>query len=410
MEETMNIVIGASREYSMYAPVLLTSLFENNCRHKFTIYYYYSENIDDILLNIKKICTDFGNTLIPMFVSGERLKGTDAHGTWHDSTWYRYLCLEDLKGKCERVLLMGTDIIVMKDISGFYFQKLGDKCMAAVQDSVNMYEWYILYDECKERNKDIKKYVNADVILFDIAKAGDVICLEKMLEIYKNTEVYCMDQGILNYFYSDYIKIIMEYDYNFGVNAAFETMEKDKYIEMVNNMSVLHFAGRKPWDDYDDSYAHSIWMDYCKKTPYYNMIKDKLIISLQQKKGIEKKKACKLDKLLDVMDRLWEESNNGVLIENLKRKKLNCFAIYGYGRLGKHFLNICIKNKIEVKCIIDSREIKDIDNIRTFRVDDIKQFDKKYPIVVTAVYDYKEIKQKLQSKAQVDIYSLEELL
>ncbi len=110
------------------------------------------------------------------------------------------------------------------------------------------------------------------------------------------------------------------------------------------------------------------------------------------------------------MDRLWEESNNGVLIENLKRKKLNCFAIYGYGRLGKHFLNICIKNKIEVKCIIDSREIKDIDNIRTFRVDDIKQFDKKYPIVVTAVYDYKEIKQKLQSKAQVDIYSLEELL
>ena len=170
MEETMNIVIGASREYSLYAPVLLLSLFENNRRHTFTVYYYYNEDIEDILINLEKICSDFGNKLVAIFVSDERLKGTDEHGTWHNSTWYRYLFLNDLKGKCDRVLLMGTDIVVTKDITSFYYQNLEDKCIAAVQDSVNMYEWYILYDECIERNKDIKDYVNADVILF--AKNG----------------------------------------------------------------------------------------------------------------------------------------------------------------------------------------------------------------------------------------------
>ena len=409
MKEVINVVIGASKEYSLYAPVLLISLFENNMKYKFVVYYYYNEELGDLLQYMSNICDKFENEFTPMYVSEERLAGTYDCGTWHNSTWYRYLCLEDLRGKCDRVLILGTDIVVHKDISEFYFQDLEDKFIAAVQDSVNMYEWYVLYDECKERNKSIQDYVNADVMLVDVLKAGNVLNLRDMLEYYENEKVYCMDQGVLNYFYSDYIKIITDYNYNFGVNAAFETLNSEEYINMVDSMSILHFAGRKPWDDFDGSYAHNIWMDYCKKTPFYESIRQKLILSLQNKKHAFEKRCANLDRILDVMDQLWTIYSQGNLLKNLRKMKLNNIIIYGYGRLGKHFLEMCLKCGVDVECVVDVKKVQCM-NIPSCRPEGLAELKKIYPIIVTAICDYELIKKQIKNMIDADVISLEELL
>lgn len=407
--ETMNIVIAVSKDYSRYAHILLHSLFESN-KNKFHIYCYYNEEIDNQIEYMEKLSKRYGHEFTPMFVTAERIKGTEEHDAWHSSTWYRWLCLDDLKDKCDRILILGVDIIITKDISNFYFQNLGDKCMAAIQDPCNMYEWYIIYDECRDRGKSIEDYVNVDVVLLDVKKAQKIFNLDSMLTIYRDECVYCMDQGILNYYYSKHIKVIKNYDYNFGVNVAYETLDEAEYKRQVDAMSILHFAGRKPWNSFDASYAHSLWLQYAEKSPIYKEILQDISFSLARKMNEKEKYIHKMDVLFDVLDRFVIAKENGILLGNFRRLGLNTIVIYGFGKLGRHLLNYCNKNNIKIQCILDIKEQKGLDELQIYSLENIPEMQEVDAVVVTPVYQYDAIRKNLLEQIDIPIMSLEELL
>ena len=140
IDSYMNIVIGASEEYAFFSGPMLISLFENNPGEKFNIYFYYDKLSDDVLNSLRNFIESNGNNFYPMFVSEGRKKQLNEtlqiHNIdwWHSATWFRYYCIQDLAGLCDRVLLMGTDIIVQKPIREYYDTNMDNKFITGIVD------------------------------------------------------------------------------------------------------------------------------------------------------------------------------------------------------------------------------------------------------------------------------------
>uniref|UniRef100_UPI004057A3B7 glycosyltransferase family 8 protein n=1 Tax=Agathobacter sp. TaxID=2021311 RepID=UPI004057A3B7 len=409
MNQRINIVLASSSKYIKYACVMLTSLFETN-KCKIRIYFYYNESIEAEIDKLKRLAEKYHNEFIPMYVSEECVNSLQECGTWHASTWYRWMSIEDLSEECERVLLLGIDIIIRRSILEFYNQDMEEKIIAAVQDPTNMYEWYCLHDECKARGKDIREYVNADVVLLDLKKAKPIINLEKMLKLYSHDKVYCMDQGILNHYFSSYIKVIEDYTYNLGVNVAYDVMDEESYETVVRNAHILHFAGEKPWNDYNGSFAHQLWQEYAKKTMEYDSIQEDIINSLVKRKKEERELKEKWEKNFNILNRLWNSIESGILVKKIDALQLNSIAIYGAGHLGRHLQNCLQNNGIRTKFFLDVVEGGSISGVPRYTVKQLHILKKVDAIIVTPVYAFNEIKKMLSESVACKIISLEEII
>lgn len=409
MDQIMNIVMGASKEYTLYTPVMLLSLFESN-HSRIRIYYYHDEPMDELIAYMKEISKTYENEFIPMYVTKDRIPGVEECDMWHSSTWYRYLCLDDLGDTCERVLIMGIDMIITKDIQDFYFQDLKGKSMAAVQDMINMYKSSVVADECAERGKCIEDYVNVDVLLFDLCRAKENFDLKKMMAIYRKDKVNCMDQGVINYYYYNYLKVIKDYKYNLGVNPAFETMEPDTYKNTVDSAAILHFADKKPWNNYNGSYAHKIWLNYARKTKYKDEIIGKLIESLAEKRKEDEKRVYKMDVLFSVMDHLWKAVKEDKIIGKMRELGLNKIIIYGLGKIGSHLLDYCLQNSVDVVCAIDNKDLRQVKGIPVYPIDKLTELERVDGIIVTPVYEFNSIKERLNILTNFNVLSIEDII
>jgi len=111
--------------------------------------------------------------------------------------------------------------------------------------------------------------------------------------------------------------------------------------------------------------------------------------------------------------RLYRSGEN--VASCLKRRGMFSVAIYGYGILGKQLYDELLVSDIEVKYLIDqSVERLKNDNVRatciTNRSENIQAMEKVDAVIVTAVFYYEEIKEKLCRYTDAEIISLEELV
>lgn len=102
------------------------------------------------------------------------------------------------------------------------------------------------------------------------------------------------------------------------------------------------------------------------------------------------------------------KENDKCLSKSLLQRKIKKIAIYGIGMLGKHLIEELKNTEVEIVYGIDRRSDGiNVDFPIVSPNDDLPQVD---AIIVTATYDYENIKKKLKDKIECAIFSLTELI
>lgn len=127
------------------------------------------------------------------------------------------------------------------------------------------------------------------------------------------------------------------------------------------------------------------------------------------------KLAEKNEQILQIESRWITLKQNGNDVASmLAEKGIYEIAIYGYGVLGRLLLQELKGSSVLVKYIIDNQKLKLEKGAEMPAVikssGSLKRVKKMDAIVVTAIADYEEIKQKLEKKTDVKIIHLEELI
>ncbi len=94
--------------------------------------------------------------------------------------------------------------------------------------------------------------------------------------------------------------------------------------------------------------------------------------------------------------------------EKILQKGYMTIAIYGMGELGKCLYADINPNSIEIKYAIDSGGSHDYETIPVVGIDGV--MDNVDVIIVTAIYDFDDIKEKLENIVSCPIVSLAELI
>lgn len=112
--------------------------------------------------------------------------------------------------------------------------------------------------------------------------------------------------------------------------------------------------------------------------------------------------------LRDIIEQWMFFRDKGIRVTDFLDKSIRTIAVYGYGLLGFHFLEETKHTDLDVKYIIDRKEIADNIGVKHFFPnDDLPPVD---AVIVTAVYCYGEIYWLLKAKGIQNIISLEYLI
>ena len=418
MDKHMNIIIGSSKELALFSMVTLKSLFENNKGEIFDIWFYYHETMDETIKKIENLVQSEGSNFHSMFVEEKRSKifSVGNMDWWHTSIWYRYFCIDDLYGLCDRALILGTDVVVQKRIRKFYEEDLGDKSIEAVLDMgyFNKFptEWH------KKYGIDKYGYVNTDVVLVDINKAHGVISASDMFNQYLERKLWALDQDVINVCFRNELYVCNDMNYNYIPAEADKSINDNENNEKIDNAVFLHFAVIKPWNEYVGKHHHEIWFQYANQLPDVNEFDFEIIKHMGKHISNEKEKfqevisdknahIYKMDVLFWLYDKFFSACMDGRLKHNIESLGAKTIAVYGYGKIGKQLLNYLRDNDIEIDCFIEKNE-NNTDGIRIKGVDNLSD-DHWDIIIVTPTYDYDNIQNMIKNYCE-RVISLEELV
>lgn len=419
MDEHMNIVVGSSKELAVFSMVTLKSLFVNNIGEAFNVWFYYHEPMNEIINEIEKLVSESGSIFHPMFVNKEinnRFSVGDMNW-WHTSIWYRYLCVDDLYGSCDRVLILGNDVVVQKRIREFYEEDLGGKSIKAVVDMgyFNKFptEWHEKY------GIDRDGYVNTDVVLIDLKRAKGILSAEGMFDNYVDKHLWALDQDVINVCYRSELFVCKNMYFNYIPAEADKAIPDNDGNRKIDDAVFLHFAVSKPWNEYVEKHHHKIWFEYVNRLSnskkfYFEVLKHMGTYIAKEKENnqevMSKKNAYiyKMDKLYWVYDKFFSACMEGRFKSNIESLRADRIAVYGYGILGKQFLKYAQKNDIEINCFIDKSESKN-ENISIKCVEKLSEDDYWDVIIVTPIYDYDYIQNAIKGYCK-RVVSFEELV
>lgn len=262
----MNIVMSFNHEYVKYAQVMLQSLYENNSLVNIWVHILQCdlcEEDKELLRDQAKGFAqkidfyDFDRALLPEVIRTTK--------EWSIEAYFRLFMTEILPQSVDRILYLDVDIIVNKPIYDFYYMDMQDYEIVGCRDFS-----LILKENFADKRKDLFSvalederfvYINSGVMLVDIRKLREKKCIEAYKKVMseQQEELLAPDQDIINLVHWQNIGLVDEYRYDF-FNACFKGLKAE---EVKQHVSIIHYAGPKPWMPIDISqHAHRIWWEY----------------------------------------------------------------------------------------------------------------------------------------------------
>jgi lipopolysaccharide biosynthesis glycosyltransferase len=182
-----------------------------------------------------------------------------------------------------KVIYLDCDTLIKTDIAKLLDVEIGNYCCAAaldpncdIADDLN-----IAKHLCEDLGfKDMSKYVNSGVVLFNINQISQNDICTKVIDIAHKSKGYFGDQDVLNVAY-DGRTFVLEQLWNVFWGLIFEREKmrnlSDSEIEyLLDNANIVHFAGKKPVQIPNEPYAAEWWM-YARKSPFYERLLHKSI-------------------------------------------------------------------------------------------------------------------------------------
>ena len=252
----INICLACDDNYSKHAGVVIASILANAVIDDELSIYILDGGISEVrkseILSLKSIkdCEivfiPFDEKLIDDYKKIKTLK--------HISyvTYYR-LKLPSLLPYIDRIIYLDCDMVVLTSLQELYQTDMCGKYIAGCKDIGT-----------KKKFTKLKNYINAGMLLFDLAKMRELDIEKSFLE-YANSNIENLkysDQDIINYASKDGICIL---DDKWNVQSS-NFVNRSSYMK---NPSVVHFiAKKKPWHWASFSYHRDLYFKYLQLTPW----------------------------------------------------------------------------------------------------------------------------------------------
>ena len=322
------IVLISSDYYMPYTSVCIQSILEHiNVNKKYMIIIFNKFISSNNKRLIEKMIKPFKNVSLSFFDPSYFFKDSKlfiASPVYAEEAYYRILTPWALE-EFEKAIVMDTDIIVLDDLSKLYSIDIGNKCIAATIDYV--YQALLNLNQNDDYEYTVKKmkmqnpynYVNTGVMLMDLKKIRNNYSLKQMIEMSTKNNYRIQEQDVLNIVFENKIKflsIIWNYyvEVNDGISILLNSWapesSKNEYFQKRKKVKLVHYASQpKPWDSTSVIDAELFW-DYAKRTPFYEI----LIQRLQEKIAYNTEIAIKNE------EKGKDVNRNGLLKWIIKRK------------------------------------------------------------------------------------------
>lgn len=249
----MDIIVSVNDKFVVPLLVLLKSIKINSQKEELNVHLLYSsknlrkENVNYLKHNVARQ----GINLLMHEIDESLFMQAPLNKYWSIETYFRVLSFVILKD-IQKALWLDADIIVQKDISEFYNQKI-DKYYACVcRETTQTHTQRLELDASHV-------FFNAGVILFNLERIRKRYSLSDVIKILneRSEELLLQDEDILNIMFANEVTYADENVYNhqiYGFNPV-SLYERKK----AENASILHFSGPfKPWKV---DYLAANWLD-----------------------------------------------------------------------------------------------------------------------------------------------------
>lgn len=214
----------------------------------------------------------FHNVTLPEWINENKIPAIRG---WSPTGFYRFYLPELLPG-INKVISLGSDVIVKTDLKKLYEMDLDNYSIAGILDK-GIPEYLEHTPGSREYYDAISvptsSYINADVLIFNLDKIRKEKTLpQKALEFLdKHNDVPHLDQDVFNAIFRDDMHILPErYNIMPIISSNCEIIER-VYSQVKKTGKadyILHFAGpQKPWEGYHSKYEYEYW-NYLYRTPW----------------------------------------------------------------------------------------------------------------------------------------------
>lgn len=302
----MRVLYQFNENYAPFAGVSITSLFENNKKHKIVVYIL-GENISKSSCDkLLKLAHEYNNEMVfkDTSIIIEMMKKNNFpsyRGSYAANL--RLFLTYFLEDDVEKVLYLDADTIIDDSIEDLYEIDMGNAPVAMALDSLG----YRHKLEIGMRKSDL--YYNSGVILFNLKNWRKRKLTESIERYIKDNNVNfpSPDQDLINIVCKDMI-LCLPPKYNmqpvhlvFSIDEYFFSypMEfyytKEDLLNSLNEVKIYHFfrfLGEFPWDKsnchpdrelYEKYMQNSLWNDYKvrgKKKTIVNFVEKRLYLRL----------------------------------------------------------------------------------------------------------------------------------
>lgn len=262
------IIFAVDDNYAPYLSVTLTSLLENSSSEYFYKFYVLKSEISYI--NIKKLSVfNTKNSSIEFIDVADRLGKISGklylRDYYTNTTYFRFFIPAIFK-EYDKVLYLDSDLVILKDISTFFNQDIGDNYVGAIQEEVmakmDVFRRYV------ELGLDIpcESYFNAGILIMNLKKLREINVEYKFYELLNKFKFeVTQDQ--------DYLNVICQHNsvlFDLGWNKT--PIKNGSFND--KDLKIIHYKlSFKPWL-YDNVMYQDYFWYYAEKTNYYSFIKN----------------------------------------------------------------------------------------------------------------------------------------
>mgnify|MGYP001036388818 FL=1 len=241
----MNILISVNKTYVDKVQTMLLSL-SLNVKEMVTVYLMNHSLDGQDVISLKEYLKEKCNfNLIEINVKKTSLDDLPIYLHFSIEAIYRLLAQFLLPKTVDRVLWLDADIIILNDITEFYYQDFEEKLLIVCADVNHDREDVHKIKQAMKISQE-HTYFNSGVSLFNLTKLRAETTEEEIVEVCNRMKdkVMYVDQDILNYLYQFKVKYENPKKYNYQLTNDNFIEEKD-----LAEICILHYSGpRKPWD------------------------------------------------------------------------------------------------------------------------------------------------------------------
>ena len=283
------IVIATNDYYAPYISTLLLSIKEHSSdENNYDILVLSHDIKEDNKNNLLNTLKDKVNFSLRFTDPGSLLDGYDLYTRGHFSveTYYR-LVLPEMLPSYDKILYIDVDMIAVEDLAQLYNTDVEGYLLAAAYDpdTAGLYNGF-QPDKKEYMDKELAlddpyHYFQAGTLVMNLKEFRQTFTTKEILDVAASKKWQLLDQDILNKLCEHKVKVLdmswnVMYDYaGVRIKEIIKLAPEWLYLEYMEarkHPKIIHYAGpEKPWLFPEGDFA-SIYWDYAKKTPYYEVM------------------------------------------------------------------------------------------------------------------------------------------